>query len=97
MNILISACLLGINCRYDGTGVFIEKMNELKEKYHLIPICPEIYGGLQTPREPAEIREGKVVTKSGTDVIKPNYTVKFTLPKMKQFPKLLKSGREYEG
>lgn len=68
MNVLVSACLLGIHCRYDGMDNFIEEMNLLKDKYHLIPVCPEIYGGLSTPREPAEQREKKVFTRSGTDV-----------------------------
>ena len=68
MNILISACLLGVNCRYDGGGKLIEGIEKLKEIYNLIPICPEIYGGLQTPREPAEIINGKVVNRKGKDV-----------------------------
>lgn len=72
MNILISACLLGIDCRYDGTGFFIEKLHALKDKYHLIPVCPEIFGGLKTPRNPAEIIGDRVITKNGEDVTK-NY------------------------
>jgi uncharacterized protein YbbK (DUF523 family) len=68
MNILVSACLLGIDCRYDGGSCQIEKLAELNTKHHLIPVCPEIYGGLPTPREPAEIQGGKVITKSGRDV-----------------------------
>ncbi len=70
MNILVSACLMGIECRYDGSGCFREEINLLKEKHHLIPVCPEIYGGLQTPREPAEIQGDSVITKSGKDVTK---------------------------
>ena len=68
MNILVSSCLLGLNCRYDGKGVLSNDIIRLKEKYNLIPFCPEIYGGLPTPREPAEIINGKVITKSGKDV-----------------------------
>ncbi|MDF3005198.1 MAG: hypothetical protein K0S22_1670 [Oscillospiraceae bacterium] len=68
MNILVSACLMGLNCRYDGSGYYQPKLEKLKNKYHLIPICPEIYGGLTTPREPAEIQGNKVMTKSGCDV-----------------------------
>jgi uncharacterized protein YbbK (DUF523 family) len=68
MNILISACLLGVNCRYDGTGKFIEQLHILKEKHHLIPVCPEIFGGLETPRQPAEKIMDKVITKTGEDV-----------------------------
>lgn len=68
MNILVSACLLGMECRYDGSGSLINELTKLKDKHNLIPVCPEIYGGLQTPREPAELQGGKVITKSGEDV-----------------------------
>jgi uncharacterized protein YbbK (DUF523 family) len=68
MNILVSACLLGLNCRYDGKGQPEQKVLDLIEKYNLIPVCPEVYGGLKTPRKPAEIKEGKVVTVLGEDV-----------------------------
>ncbi|NLY76612.1 MAG: DUF523 domain-containing protein [Tissierellia bacterium] len=70
MNILISACLLGVNCRYDGKENLINGIEKLKEIYNLIPICPEIYGGLTTPREPAEIIDGKVINRRGEDVTK---------------------------
>ncbi|MBC7130251.1 DUF523 domain-containing protein [Candidatus Bathyarchaeota archaeon] len=65
---LCSACLLGIQCRYDGGHSFNNKVVELLKKEVLIPVCPEQLGGLPTPREPAEIKNGKVVTKSGIDV-----------------------------
>lgn len=68
MNILVSACLLGINCRYDGDSKFIEQLKILKDKHHLIPICPEIYGGMKTPREPSEKINSRIVSKSGEDV-----------------------------
>ena len=68
MNILVSACLLGVNCRYCGDGSFVETLNELREKHSLIPICPEVYGGMTTPREPSERLLNRVVTKSGEDV-----------------------------
>lgn len=68
MNILVSACLLGVNCRYNDSGYLISEMSQLKDKYHLIPVCPEVYGGLPTPREPAEQRNDMVLTKSGADV-----------------------------
>ena len=67
-NILVSACLLGINCRYTGTGTLLEEFVSLKENYNLIPVCPEIYGGLATPRDSAEQIENKVVTVNGEDV-----------------------------
>lgn len=76
--LLISACLLGIPCRYDGQikeATFGENaltkeefLPLLEEKYTLIPYCPEIYGGLPTPRIPSERVGEKVVSKTGTDV-----------------------------
>ena len=68
MNILISACLLGVCCRYDGNGKQIDNFEELSKKYHLIPVCPEQLGGLSTPRLPAEIVGTRVITKDGSDV-----------------------------
>ena len=68
MNILVSACLLGIQCRYDGTGGACEALAELRDVHHLIPVCPEVYGGLPTPRIPAERVGDRVVTKDGRDV-----------------------------
>ncbi|MBR2467316.1 MAG: DUF523 domain-containing protein [Clostridia bacterium] len=70
-SILISACLLGIPCRYDGKskpkieGAILE---ELKKKYALIPVCPEIYGGLPTPRTGSERVGERVIMADGTDV-----------------------------
>ena len=66
--ILVSACLLGISCRYDGRSVPNDRVIALGEKYALIPICPEIYGGLPTPRTPSERVGERVLMKDGTDV-----------------------------
>jgi len=66
--ILISACLLGVNCRYNGTGGSVEELDELMELAELIPVCPEILGGLPTPRPPAERCGGRVVNCEGGDV-----------------------------
>ncbi len=68
MNILVSACLLGVNCRYDGTGVLTKGMTDALSKHHLIPVCPEQLGGLMTPRTPAERVNDKIMTKTGEDV-----------------------------
>lgn len=65
---LCSACLLGVKCRYDGGHSLNDKVVNLLKEEVLIPICPEQLGGLPTPREPAEIRNGRVLTKSGKDV-----------------------------
>jgi uncharacterized protein YbbK (DUF523 family) len=68
MNILVSACLLGVCCRYDGKAVPDDAVCALIKKHLLIPVCPEQLGGLATPREPAERIGGSVITKSGADV-----------------------------
>ena len=67
-NILVSACLLGIECRYKGDGCPCEGIKALAEKHTLIPVCPEQLGGLATPRPPAERQGGKVMNKEGGDV-----------------------------
>lgn len=68
MNILVSACLLGLCCRYDGCAKPNEEILALRGKYTLIPVCPEQLGGLATPRLPAERKGERVVTKAGFDV-----------------------------
>ena len=67
-NIIVSACLLGIGCRYDGKHKANPEVLRLKEKYNLIPVCPEIYGGLPTPRVPSERIGDSVMMKDGHDV-----------------------------
>jgi uncharacterized protein YbbK (DUF523 family) len=70
-SILISACLLGVACRYDGLSKPLDReiIEKLRQQYHLILICPEIMGGLPTPRIPSEISsDGKVLRKDGEDV-----------------------------
>lgn len=68
MKILVSACLLGVPCRYDGQAKPCRDATELSQYFETVPVCPEQAGGLDTPRPPAERREGSVVTKDGTDV-----------------------------
>lgn len=70
MNILVSHCLLGAPCRYDGQSKPVAALKKLEEQGHtLIPVCPEVLGGLPTPRPPAEIQaDSQVVNKAGTDV-----------------------------
>lgn len=66
---LVSACLVGIKCCYDGKSNLNRKCLKFFKKGELIPICPEQLGGLPTPREPAEIqRSGRVLTRSGKDI-----------------------------
>ena len=66
--ILISACLLGTACRYDGGSKPVLSVEALLGRYQLVPICPEQLGGLPTPREPSERQGERVIMKSGTDV-----------------------------
>ncbi len=67
---ICSACLLGVNCRYNGKCKPCEKVIGLAKKEILIPVCPEILGGQPTPRPNAEIKDGKdkVFEPDGTDV-----------------------------
>ena len=67
MAVLVSACLLGICCRYDGKTKPNEKVMALAESGILIPICPEQLGGRPTPRNPVEISNGRVIEKNGID------------------------------
>ena len=68
--VIISACLLGADCKYDGGNNCLpeETIEKLTEKYELIHVCPECYGGLTTPRTPSERTGDKVVSKTGADV-----------------------------
>lgn len=67
--ILISACLCGENCKYDGTNNLREELKRLYDEGKALLICPEVMGGLSTPRNPSEINpDGRVVMCDGTDV-----------------------------
>lgn len=68
--ILVSACLLGLCCRYDGKEKADGRVLELlkRDDILLIPVCPEQLGGMETPRLPSERRGEAVVNRSGEDV-----------------------------
>lgn len=68
--ILVSACLLGVKCRYKGDGCPDERIKALAAGHELIPVCPEQAGGLPTPRHPSERRGSSVYTDDGTEVTK---------------------------
>ena len=70
MKILVSHCFLGEPCRYDGASRLDRQIIELHRAGHnLVPVCPELLGGLDVPRSPAEIQpDGRVVTQDGEDV-----------------------------
>lgn len=69
-SLLISACLMGFECKYSGgsNALPCETLDALKKKYKLIPVCPEFAGGLGVPRDPSEQRDGGVYSLSGRDV-----------------------------
>lgn len=68
MKILVSACLLGEDCKYSGGNNKNEDVIKLAKEHTLIPVCPECFAGLPIPRTPAEIRDGKVFNKLGEDI-----------------------------
>ena len=70
MRILVSACLLGLTCRYSGDGKAFPSLVELlnREDLSFVPVCPEQLGGLATPRPPSERVGERVLTRDGADV-----------------------------
>ena len=69
--LLISACLLGRNCKYNGGNNYTPLVEALKARYDLVPVCQECFGGLPIPHEPSERVGDKVLSKSGEDVTEP--------------------------
>ncbi len=68
MRIMVSACLLGENCKYNGGNNQRPELLRLLSGHEVIPVCPEVLGGLPTPRVPAEIAGGTVVNREGVSV-----------------------------
>ena len=68
MKIMVSACLLGENCKYSGGNNRDENVLRFIDGHEVIPVCPEVMGGLPTPRSPAEIIRGEVVNREGKSV-----------------------------
>ncbi|PID26951.1 MAG: purine-nucleoside phosphorylase [Candidatus Cloacimonadota bacterium] len=66
--VLVSSCLVGINCRYDGKNSKNEEFASMVESGEAVAVCPETAGGLSTPRKPCEIREGRVFNIEGEDL-----------------------------
>jgi len=76
--VLVSSCLVGVSCRYDGNHSLSEEMLEMTRHLHIIPVCPEQLGGLSTPRPPSIIVDGdgegvllghaRVINDRGVDV-----------------------------
>ena len=68
--LLISACLMGFNCKYNGGNNALPEdvLQALRRRYRLIPVCPEAAGGLPTPRAPSERLGSRVINRDGQDV-----------------------------
>lgn len=66
--LLVSACLLGENCKYNGGNNYDPAVEMLRERFELVPVCPERLGGLPTPRVPSERAGAKVLSREGADV-----------------------------
>lgn len=66
--ILVSACLAGVNCKYNGKNNLQEKIKRLVEDGHGVLVCPEVMGGMEIPRIPSEIKDGRVINQVGDDV-----------------------------
>lgn len=67
MKIAVSACLLGYNCKYNGKNNYNANIAALSKEHTLIPVCPEMEGGLSCPRSPCEIIDDKVISNKGRD------------------------------
>lgn len=68
MKIIVSACLIGENCKYNGGNNYNQKLMEFLKGHQVIGLCPEVMGGLSTPRLPAEIVNGQVINSAGESV-----------------------------
>ena len=68
MKIMVSACLLGDNCKYNGGNNLNPELLHLLSGHEVVPVCPEVLGGLPTPRAPAEIVNGVVINREGVSV-----------------------------
>lgn len=68
MKIAVSACLLGHNCKYNGGNNRSQKVLDYIEGHEVIPVCPEVAGGLSIPRTPVELQNGKAINADGEDV-----------------------------
>jgi uncharacterized protein YbbK (DUF523 family) len=68
MKVVVSACLLGENCKYNGGNNFDPKVAEFVKGREVIPVCPEVLAGLGIPRIPMEIVNGRVINRDGQDL-----------------------------
>lgn len=68
MKYIVSACLAGVPCRYDGNATPSARVLDLVRQGLALPVCPEQFGGLATPRPPCELLEERVITRDGQDL-----------------------------
>lgn len=68
MKIAVSACLLGHDCKYNGGNNHSRKVLDYIEGHEVIPVCPEVTGGLPVPRTPVELQDGRAINQNGEDV-----------------------------
>ncbi|MBQ7085291.1 MAG: DUF523 domain-containing protein [Anaerotignum sp.] len=68
MKIAVSACLLGHDCKYNGSNNRSQKVLDYIEGHEVIPVCPEVTGGLSTPRIPVELKDGRAINRNREDV-----------------------------
>lgn len=68
MRVLVSACLLGRNCKYSGGNNRNERVIDFLKDKEIVEVCPEVLGGLSTPRPPAELVDGTVMNINGENV-----------------------------
>lgn len=68
MKIAVSACLLGHDCKYSGGNNRSQKVLDYIEGHEVIPVCPEVTGGMPVPRVPVELRDGRAINADGADV-----------------------------
>lgn len=68
MKIVVSACLLGHNCKYNGGNNHSQRVLDYIEGHEVIPVCPEVAGGLSVPRTPVELQNGRAINQNGEDV-----------------------------
>lgn len=86
---IISACLLGVNCKYNGGNNYCKQVKQISENHNYISVCPEVAGGLSAPRITAEIRGNKVYQSDGKEV-----TEYFINGAEIDFKKAIRSARE---
>ena len=83
MKIAVSACLLGHDCKYNGGNNRSQKVLDYIEGHEVIPVCPEVTGGMPVPRIPVERKNGRAINRDGEDVTEFfQKGVKLTMEKM---------------